>query len=102
MRPIAHADGSDRVWCLCELFPSLVSSFDDGVIRLEDTVGEPFCAHILPDVLHCVQAGGARRQEDRFHLQRHDELAGGMLSYSIHEQHSLRGLGDMTLDFVEM
>ena len=102
MRPIAHADGSYRVWRLCELFPSLASCFDDGVIMFEDAVGEPVCAYILPDVRHGVQLGRARGQEDWLYVRRHFELAGRMLSRPVHEQHSYRALGDMTRDFIEV
>ena len=36
MRPISHADGSYRVWRLCELFPCLACCFDNGLIMVED------------------------------------------------------------------
>ena len=102
MRPIAHADGSYRVWRLCELFPCLACCFDNGVIMVEDAVGEPVGAHILPDVLHGVQLGRARGQEDWFYVRRHFELAGRMPPRPVHEQHSYRALGDMTRDFIEV
>ena len=102
MGPIAHADGSYRVWRLCELFPCLACCFDNGVIMVEDAVGEPVGAHILPDVLHRVQLGRARGQEDRLYVRGHFELAGRMPSRSIHEQHSHRSLCDVARDFVKM
>ena len=100
--PIAHADGSYRVWRLCELFPCLACCFDNGVIMVEDAVGEPVGAHILPDVLHRVQLGRARGQEDRLYVRGHFELAGRMPSRPVHEQHSHRSLGDVARDFVKM
>ena len=95
--PIAHADGSYRVWRLCELFPCLACCFDNGVIMVEDAVGEPVGAHILPDVLHRVQLGRAPGQEDRLYVRGHFELAGRMPSRPVHEQHSHRSLGSCPL-----
>ena len=59
-------------------------------------------AHILPDVLHRVQLGRARGQEDWLYVRRHFELAGRMPARPVHEQHSYRALGDMTRDFIEV
>ena len=69
---------------------------------VEDAAGEPVGAHILPYVLHRIQLGRARGQEDRLYVRRHFELAGRMPSRSIHEQHSHRSLCDVARDFVKM
>ena len=62
MRPIAHADGSYRIWRLCELFPCLACCFDNCVIMVEDPVRDPIGPHILPDILDRVQLWRPRQQ----------------------------------------
>ena len=45
---------------LCEEFsPCVAGGVDDGLVGVEDAVGEPVGAQILPDVLDRVELGRA-------------------------------------------
>jgi hypothetical protein len=59
-------------------------------------------AEILPDVLDRVQLPGAGRQEDRRDVVRHVELARGVSSCPVEQQHGVGALGDVARDFVEV
>ena len=102
VRPIAHPDGGDRFGQGDELSPSLACRVDDGVDVFEDAVGEPIGAQVLPGVFDGVQFGRARRQEDRGDVFGHVELGGGVPSGAVEQQHSVRALGDVARDFVEV
>ena len=62
MRPLAHGDGGDGAWLLCEPVPGVTGSVDDGLIAVEDAVRQPVRPQVLPDVLPLRQAqeGSAR------------------------------------------
>jgi len=85
-----------------ELSPCVAGRVDDGVVVLEDGVGEPVLAEILPDVLDRVQLGRSRRQEDRRDVFWRVELACRMPSGAIEQQDGVGALSDITGDLVEV
>ena len=90
--PVPHSDGCDPFGLGDELSPCVAGRVYDGVVVLEDGVREPVLAEILPDVLHWIQLGRARRQENRRDVFRHDELACRMPSGAIEQQDGVRAL----------
>ena len=58
MSPIAHADGCNGFGFRDEPFPGVATGIEDGLVVLEDAVGEPVLAQVLPDVLDRVQFRG--------------------------------------------
>ena len=62
MCPIAESDGHDGPRLGLELVPSIAAVIEQRVSVVEDPVGEPVVAYVLPDVLLRVQLGTLRRQ----------------------------------------
>jgi hypothetical protein len=85
-----------------EVHPRLACGVDDGVVGFEDAVGEPVRAEILPDVLDRVEFGDARGQQDRRDVGGPVEVAGGVPSGPVEQQHGVSALGDVSRDLVEM
>lgn len=82
--------------------PGLADGVDDGVVVIENTIGEPVLAHVLPDVFDRVQLRRSRRQEDWRDVLRHHEIGGGVPSGAIHDEHGVCALFDMAADLVDM
>ena len=59
MFPFAHADGRDGFGLIDWVVPGLAVGIDDGVVVVEDAVGEPVLSEVLPDVLDGVKFGSA-------------------------------------------
>ena len=57
MRRISHSDGHDEPWLRGQPVPVVAAVGCDGVVVLEDAVGQPVLAHELPDVFHDVECG---------------------------------------------
>jgi hypothetical protein len=53
--PVSHADRDDGLGLGDELVPSVAACVENGVVVLEDAVGEPVLPKILPDVLDRVE-----------------------------------------------
>jgi hypothetical protein len=74
--PIADAYGHDFPGHVDELIPSKAAGVQDGLIRFENSIGDPVVADELPDVFHRIEfraLGGQRNECDVF---RHDKLGG--------------------------
>jgi len=73
-----------------ELVPGLAGGIDDSLVGVEDTIGEPVLAQILPDVLDRVQLRGSRGQEDERHVLGDDEVAGGVPAGAVEQQSGIK------------
>lgn len=82
--------------------PGFAGGVDDGVVALEDAVGEPVLAQVLPDVLDRVQFRCSGRQEDQRDVPGDAELCGGVPAGSVEQQDGVSPSGDMAADLVEM
>ena len=89
MCPFAHTDGDDFPGLIDELVPGLATVRDDVVVVGEDAVGEPVVAQELPDVLHRVQFGRTRRQEEQRDVGGHDELGRHVPASAVNDQNGM-------------
>ncbi len=88
---------------LCdELVPGFAAGFEDGVVVLEEAVGEPVLTQVLPDVLDRVQLRRSGRQQDDGEVLGKLELVGAVLARAVHEDDGVRLGGDVAADLVEM
>ena len=62
MCPIAHADGHDQPRAVCVCIPDVTAVIDDVLVGLENAVGTPVPAHVLPDVFSLIEFRAFRRQ----------------------------------------
>lgn len=69
---------------------------------LEDAVGEPVLAQVLPDVLDRVEFGRAGRQQDDGEVLGDLKLVGLVPSGAVHEDDGVRLGGDVAADLVEV
>jgi hypothetical protein len=102
MSPVTQADGHDCPGLVGELAPGVAAMVEDVVVGLEDAVGEPVLADVLPDVLDRVELG-------RFWWQRHEgdvagevELAREVPAGLVEQQDGMGARGDRLRDFREM
>ena len=102
MRPIAQSNRRYDVWQGREFVPSLACSFDDVVVAVEDAVGEPIGAHVLPDVFDGVQFWRFRRQQDDRQVVGNFQLIGGVPTGPVKDQHGMSVFCDRAADLVEM
>ena len=102
MRPFSHADGDDLPGPVDELVPGFAAERDDVVVGLEDPVGEPVVADVLPDVLDRVELGGARRQRQQGDVVGHDEAGGGVPAGLVEDHHRMGAGIDRLADLGEM
>jgi hypothetical protein len=102
MCPLAVSYRFDCVRLVDEFLPSLACGVDDGIVAVEDAVGEPVLAQILPDVLDRVQFRRAGRQEDQRHVLGNIELRGGVPAGPVEQQNGVGAPCDMPADLVEM
>jgi hypothetical protein len=72
---------------------------EDGVIGIEDAIGQPVVAHELPDFFDRVEFGALGRQRQDGDARRHDQLAGEISACLVHQQDRVctgcDGLGDL-------
>ena len=92
--PLAHADGGDRVRLCDEPIPGVTGCIDDVVVGVEDAVREPVGADVLPYLLDRVQFRRTGRQEDQRNVLGHAEIAGGVPTGPVEEQHGVASPGD--------
>ena len=88
MCPVPSSEGYDAPRLAGELVPRLAAVGDDVVVGVEDPVREPILAHELPDVLHRVQLGRARRQLQG--VVGDDEPAGDVLAGLVEDDYGVR------------
>ena len=72
---------------------------DNVVVGLEHAIGEPVIAHELPDVFNRVEFRRARRQWQDGNVARHDQILRQMPASLIHNEDSMRIVGNMAVDF---
>lgn len=102
MSPISHSDRGDDLWTVGKPTPGVGGSVDDLGIGLEDAVGEPVRAQVLPDLFDRVQLRRSRRQEDQRHIFRDGEIAGGVPAGAVEQQDGVRSPSDHGRDLVEV
>lgn len=102
MCPFSHADGRDGFRLFDEVVPGLAGGVDDGVVGVEDAVGEPVLSEVLPDVLDRVQFGRARGQEDQRHVFRDDELFRSVPTGAIEQQDGVSTALDVPADLIDV
>ena len=90
------------VWLCDEAVPGVAGGVDDVVVGVEDAVGEPVRAQILPDIFDRVQFRGAGGQEDQGDVCGYDELGCGVPSGAVEQQNRMRAPGHRSGDLVEM
>jgi len=100
--PIAHSEGSDDVGLGDEFVPRLAGVVDDVVVGLEDAVGKPVLAQVLPDVFDWVELRRARRQPDRRDADRHFQFRSGVPSGAVEDQDGVGARRDVGGDLVEV
>ena len=82
--------------------PSIAGGVDDGIVALEDPVGEPVLPQVLPYVLDGVQFRRSGRQEDQGDVPWDAEFCGGVPAGPVEKQNGMGTPGDMAADLVEM
>ena len=102
MGPIAQADGCNLVGQFEEPVPSVAGSVEDGLVAVEDAVGEPVLPQELPEILDWIELGRARRQVDRDDVGGHLEAACGVPGRPVEQQHRTGTFGDTSCDDFEM
>lgn len=78
------------------------SGIEDSVIVLEDAIGEPVGAQVLPDVFDGVQLRRSGWQQDYGQVLWHVEFGGCMPACPVHEDDGMGLAGDVFADLVEM
>src|SRR5690349_14369893 len=78
-----------------ELFPGVAAVIDQAVGVVEDSVGEPVVAHVLPDVLLRVQFGALRRQWHDGDVVWHLEFAGEVPARLVEQEYGMTARGDV-------
>jgi len=102
-RPLASCDGSDCAWLGGEGVPSVATGIDDGVVAVEDGVGEPVLAQVLPDVLHWIELGRVGRQLEQADVVRDGEPAPGLMpAGSVEQHHGMAARRDVAADLGQM
>ena len=102
MCPFAHADGRDGFGLVDWVVPGLAVGIDDGVVVVEDAVGEAVLSEVLPDVLDGVQFWRAGRQEDQRHVFRDDELFRSVPTGAIEQQDGVSTALDVPADLIDV
>ena len=100
--PIAHTDRGDERRLGGEPVPGFAGGVDDVVVGLEDTVGEPILAQILPDVLDRVELRRARGQPNRRDVGRHSQLGRRVPAGAVEDENGLRVGSNLGRDLVEI
>ena len=100
--PVAHSDRGDGFWSGDEVSPSLAGGVDDLLVGVEDAVGEPVGAQVLPDVLDRVEFGGARGQQDQGDVLRYHETAARVPAGAVEQKDGVSAPGDAAADLLEM
>ena len=100
--PLAHANGLNGFGLIDEVVPGLAGGVYDGVVVVEDSVGEPVLSEVLPDVLDGVQFWRTRRQEDQRHVFRDGELLGRVPTSAIEQQDSVSAALDAPADLIDV
>ena len=85
-----------------ELAPGVAGGVDYVLVGLEDAVGEPVRAQVLPDILDRVQFRGAGGQEDHRDVLRDREGSGRVPPGPIEQQDGMGAPGDGAGDLVEV
>jgi len=81
---------------------SVAGGIDDVVVGVEDAVGQPGLAQVLPDVLDRVELRGALGQQDHGDVLRDFESWGGVPAGAVEEQHGIGAAFDGAGDLVEV
>ena len=102
MGPLAVSDGPDPAGFGDELVPGVAALIDDIARGLEDAVGEPVVAHILPDVLDRVELGTFGGDGNECDVSGHIELTSEVPPRLIDQQHRVRTRCNQERDFGEM
>jgi hypothetical protein len=102
MRPVADGYGHDFPGHVDELVPGKAAVVQDGLIRFENSVGDPIVAHELPDVLHRIEFGALGWQRNECDVFRHDKLGGQMPARLIEQNRRMPPGRDLFCDFGKM
>ena len=100
--PRSEADGHDLPRLVGQVVPGLARGLDDGFIGVEDTIGEPVLAEVLPDIFGGIELRGLGWQRHEGDVLRDAEFGSGV-PCGLVEQHDGMGVwGNGPADFLEM
>ena len=102
MGPFSVPDGGYLARSVDEVVPGLAAEVDDLRFGMEDDVGEPVVAQVLPDVLDRIEFWRARRQRDEGDVVGELQLVRGVPAGLIQEQKGVRADLDLRGDLVQM
>ena len=80
----------------------MAGGLDDLLVGIEDAVGEPIGAQVLPYVLDWVQLRRARGQEDQSDVLWHGEMTGRVPAGAVEQKDGVSAPGNAAADLVEM
>ena len=100
--PGAFGDGSEPVWHVHQLVPSIAACIHDGVVALPNAVAEKITTQKLPDILHRIELWAIGRQWQQADVLRDPQLGRSVPARAVEQEDGMSAGCDTTTDLSQV